>query len=77
MLKVQNIVRAIMGANVLLSAALTYFVDPRWVLYTVFVGFAILQSAFTGICPGETVARRLGFKDATCALTPTEVRAAS
>ena len=69
-MKVQSIVRVIMATNVLLSAALTYFVDPRWALYTAFVGFAILQSAFTGICPGESVARRLGFKDATCDLSP-------
>ena len=74
MINVQNIVRVIMGVNVLASAALTYFVGPLWVLYTVFVGCAILQSAFTGICPGESVARRLGFKDATCGIAPTKAR---
>ena len=65
-MKTQNAVRVIMGSNVLVSAALTYFVHPLWVLYTVFVGAAILQSAFTGICPGEKLVRRLGCDDGSC-----------
>src|SRR5689334_11039773 len=34
---VQSVVRVIMGTNVLLGAALTYFVHPLWVLYSAFV----------------------------------------
>jgi hypothetical protein len=75
MITVQSIVRVIMGVNVLLGAALTYFVNPLWVLYSAFVGVAIIQSGFTGICPGETVARRLGYKDATCGLTAADADA--
>lgn len=73
MMKTQNAVRVIMGTNVLLSGALTYFVHPLWVLYTLFVGAAILQSAFTGICPGEKMVRRLGCQDGSCGLVSADV----
>ena len=50
------------GSMTLLSLALTYFVHPAWMLLTVFVGFNLIQSAFTGICPVVRVLKKLGFK---------------
>ena len=52
--------RAIAGFFVLLSLALGWFVDPRFLLFTAFVGANLLQSAFTKWCPMMTILRRLG-----------------
>jgi hypothetical protein len=46
---------------VLLSVALTYFVSDWWLLLAVFVGCNLIQSAFTGFCPPEILARRMGW----------------
>ncbi|HRG14828.1 MAG TPA: DUF2892 domain-containing protein [Pseudomonadota bacterium] len=51
---------AFAGTMVLLSAVLTYFVSPLWLLLTAFVGLNLLQSAFTGFCPAAIVFRKLG-----------------
>ena len=53
---------AFAGTMVLLSAVLTYFVSPLWLLLTAFVGLNLLQSAFTGFCPAAIVMRKLGFQ---------------
>jgi hypothetical protein len=49
---------------VLVSVALTVWVSPYFVWLTVFVGFNMFQSAFTGLCPAASVLKRLGFKPA-------------
>ncbi len=59
---VDNAVRAFAGVMVLLSVVLTNLVSPWWVLFTIFIGINLFQSAFTGICPAETIFRKLGFK---------------
>ena len=58
-------VLAFAGVMVLLSVALTYFVSPWWMLFTVFIGLNLLQSAFTGFCPAATVFKFLGVKPGT------------
>ncbi|MCT4369808.1 DUF2892 domain-containing protein [Yangia mangrovi] len=57
--------RAVMlfaGAMVLLSVALTVWVSPYWVWFTVFIGVNLMQSAVTGFCPAAIVFRKLGVK---------------
>lgn len=56
---VERTVRAVAGTFVLASLALGYLVSPYWHLFTAFVGLNLLQSAFTGFCPLETVLVRL------------------
>lgn len=53
---------AFAGVMVLLSVALTVWVSPLFVWFTVFIGLNQLQSAFTGLCPAAFVLRRLGFR---------------
>lgn len=48
----------------LLGAALTYFVDPLWILLPAFVGLNLIQSVFTGFCPPTLLLRKLGWVDA-------------
>lgn len=58
--------RLMAGVVVLLSLALSHFFTPTWLWLTVFVGFNLLQSAFTRWCPAITVFRKLGLKEETC-----------
>lgn len=53
-------VLAFAGVMTLLSVALTYWVSPWWMLFTVFIGLNLLQSSFTGLCPAAWFFRKLG-----------------
>ncbi|WP_181702120.1 YgaP family membrane protein [Chthonobacter albigriseus] len=55
-------VLAFAGVMVLLSVVLTAYVSPYFVWFTVFIGFNLIQSAFTGFCPAATVFKALGIK---------------
>jgi hypothetical protein len=59
-MKLENAIRILAGAMVLLSAGLTYWVSQWWLLLAVFVGLNLIQSAFTGFCPAEIVLKKLG-----------------
>lgn len=59
---VERGVEAFAGAMVLLSVALTYWVQPGFVWLTVFVGANLFQQAFTGFCPAAAVMRKLGLR---------------
>lgn len=53
------------GSVLLVSLLLTYFVSPYFVWLTAFVGFNLIQSAFTGFCPAAIIFRKLGVKPGT------------
>lgn len=55
-----NAIRVLAGVMILISVALAHFVSTRWLLLTCFVGFNLIQSAFTGFCPPSIVLRRFG-----------------
>lgn len=60
-----NLDRAVMafaGVMILLSAALSAFVSPWWLLFTAFIGLNLFQASFTGLCPAARIFARLGFK---------------
>jgi uncharacterized membrane protein len=50
------------GVMVLLSVALTLWVSPWFMLFTVFIGLNLIQSSFTGFCPAAMVFRAFGVK---------------
>lgn len=58
------------GFMVLLSLALTHWVHPAWAWLTVFVGFNLMQSSFTGFCPAAMLFRRLGVRPAGAPVGP-------
>ena len=60
MKNMEGYIRAIAGSFILLSLALGYLYSPYWHLFTAFVGFNLLQSAFTGWCLMEKILARLG-----------------
>ncbi|MCU0753608.1 MAG: DUF2892 domain-containing protein [Xanthomonadales bacterium] len=61
-MNIDRAVFAFAGVMILLSVLLTQFVSPWFVLFTVFIGLNLLQSAFTGFCPAAMIFGKLGFK---------------
>ena len=58
-------VMAFAGAMTLLSVALTIWVSPLFMWFTVFIGVNQIQAAFTGFCPAAMVFKALGVKAGT------------
>jgi DUF2892 family protein len=54
--------RGIAGGFILLSVALAYYGDLRWLFFTAFVGLNLLQSAFTGWCPMMSLLKKFGLE---------------
>lgn len=50
------------GLVILAGVALAHFVNPWWILLSVFAGLNMIQAAFTGFCPAAIVFKRLGLK---------------
>ncbi len=59
---IDRAVLAFAGIMVLVSLALTQWVSPLFVWFTVFIGLNLLQSAFTGFCPAATFFKKIGIK---------------
>jgi Protein of unknown function (DUF2892) len=64
---IDRAIRVLAGTLVLLSLVLYHSLGPSALWLTAFVGANLLQSAFTGFCPAETILRKLGVGGATCA----------
>lgn len=60
-MKTDTFIRIFAGIMVLVSAALTYFVSPWWLLFTCFIGINLIQSAITGFCLPSIVLTKLGW----------------
>lgn len=54
--------RMMAGLFVMLSVALGYFVHPAWFFFAAFVGFNLLQSAFSRWCPMMWILDKVGLK---------------
>ena len=61
-MSVERALLAFAGFMALLSVALTHWVHPNWMWFTVFVGANLFQSAFTGFCPAVMIMKKLGLK---------------
>jgi len=71
-MNIENIIRLFAGTVVLVSLALgaaprPLFHSAHWLWLTAFVGFNLLQSSFTRLCPLETVLRKVGLKSSGAA----------
>lgn len=64
-MKTEAIVRLMAGAMILISLALFHWHHSNWIWLTAFIGFALFQSAITGICPSAIVIRKLRGETAT------------
>lgn len=63
---VEKAIRILAGSMVLLSVALTVWVSMWGLALAGFVGVNLIQSAFTGFCPAETVFKKLGVGGSCC-----------
>lgn len=61
-MNIERLALAIAGAIILISIVLVYFVSTWYLILIAFVGFNLLQSAFTGFCPLAIVIRKFNFK---------------
>lgn len=62
-MSINESLRAIAGAFVVISVALGIWVSPWFLAFTAFVGLNLFQSAFTRTCPLVWVLRRTGCRD--------------
>ncbi|OGX28245.1 MAG: rhodanese [Omnitrophica WOR_2 bacterium RIFCSPLOWO2_12_FULL_51_24] len=58
----ERALRGFAGMFVLISLILAYFVNPKWLWFTAFVGLNLFQSAFTNWCPMMWVLKKCGVK---------------
>ncbi|TPE53374.1 DUF2892 domain-containing protein [Maribrevibacterium harenarium] len=61
-MSIDRVVLAFAGTVILVSLALSQWVNPNWMWLTAFVGANLLQSAFTGFCPLAMVLKKVGVK---------------
>ena len=61
-MSVERIVLAFAGIAILISLGLAHYVNAYWLWFTAFVGFNLLQSAFTGFCPLAIILKKAGRK---------------
>ena len=52
-MSIERAVTAFAGIMILLSVALTYWVHPGFIWFTVFIGANLFQQSFTGFCPAS------------------------
>ena len=55
-----NMIRVIAGAFIVISLALSQFHSPYWLLFTAFVGVNLFQSGFTKWCLLEDILAKFG-----------------
>jgi hypothetical protein len=65
-MKTESLIRILAGTFVLLGISLAHVVSSWWLCLPAFVGVNLIQSAFTGFCPAETVFKKLGLARDDC-----------
>jgi len=53
---------ALAGTMVMVTSLLALYHNPLWTWVTVFVGFNVFQSTFTGFCPPAWLMKKMGMK---------------
>ncbi|MGS0675179.1 YgaP family membrane protein [Shewanella sp. 0m-4] len=61
-MSIERAIMAFAGFMVLVSLALTVWINNNFIWLTVFVGANLFQSAYTGFCPAAMILRKFGFK---------------
>ena len=59
---VNDWIRFLGGFMMLAGIALSYFIDPWWLLLSVFVALNLMQSAFSKWCPAMSLLKKLGVR---------------
>ena len=58
-MSIENMIRILAGTLVLVSLVLGLTVSHYWFILTAFVGFNLIQSAFTKFCPAEMILKKV------------------
>lgn len=53
------------GIMVMITSLLAIFHSPNWTWFTLFIGFNVVQSTFTGFCPPGMLMKKMGMKSAS------------
>ena len=61
-MKLERALRGIAGIFILISLLLAHFHSHWWLIFTAFMGFNLLQSAFSNWCPMKSVFQWLCMK---------------
>lgn len=61
-MRIEEALRLIAGAIVMITVALGVWVNPWWLAFTAFVGLNLFQSAFTKWCPMMAVLKSAGLR---------------
>ncbi|MCL1139209.1 YgaP family membrane protein [Shewanella pneumatophori] len=61
-MSVERATIAFAGLMVLLSVALTIWINDNFIWFTVFIGANLLQSAYTQFCPAAIILCKIGFQ---------------
>ena len=61
-MKLERALRGVAGIVILISVLLVHYHSPWWLLLTTFMGFNLLQSAFSNWCPMKSILQWLGMK---------------
>lgn len=62
-MKLQQVMRLIIGTFVFVSALLGYVHSKYWLFFTMFVGLNLFQFAFTKWCLLENILKKIGFEN--------------
>jgi hypothetical protein len=57
-----RMIKGIAGSFILISLALSIYVNQNWLWFTAFVGANLFQSSFTNWCLMEDILKKLGVK---------------
>ncbi len=57
-----RIIKGIAGSFILISLALSIYVNQNWLWFTAFVGANLFQSSLTNWCLMEDILKKLGVK---------------
>jgi hypothetical protein len=68
----ERAIRILAGSMILLSLALFLALGPHALWLALFVAMNLIQSAFTGFCPAESVLKRLGVTEGGAACSAPE-----
>jgi hypothetical protein len=58
-MSLEKALNAFAGFMILVSVALTVYVHPNFVWFTVFIGANLFQQSFTGFCPASIIMRKV------------------
>ena len=58
-MSLEKALTAFAGFMILVSVALTVYVHPNFVWFTVFIGANLFQQSFTGFCPASYIMKNV------------------